>query len=104
MFELCVGNNGFTKFQIGNASFETFFFAYSSNQAAWLLKAVACMDLTTLGGDDTASNVRRLCYKAKYPIREDLLKALDMQGKGHVASSTTKFDVNLHVYDTDYSR
>ncbi|XP_049639658.1 deoxyribose-phosphate aldolase [Suncus etruscus] len=48
-------------------------------QAAWLLKAVACMDLTTLGGDDTASNVRRLCYKAKYPIREDLLKALDMQ-------------------------
>lgn len=49
-------------------------------QAAWLLKAVACMDLTTLGGDDTASNVGRLCYKAKYPIREDLLKALDMQG------------------------
>ncbi|XP_055990608.1 deoxyribose-phosphate aldolase [Sorex fumeus] len=49
-------------------------------QAAWLLKAVSCIDLTTLGGDDTASNVQRLCYKAKYPIREDLLKALDMQG------------------------
>ncbi|XP_054974330.1 deoxyribose-phosphate aldolase [Sorex araneus] len=49
-------------------------------QAAWLLKAVSCIDLTTLGGDDAASNVQRLCYKAKYPIREDLLKALDMQG------------------------
>ncbi|KAM8980576.1 deoxyribose-phosphate aldolase isoform 1-T1 [Sarcophilus harrisii] len=51
-------------------------------QAAWLLKAVTFIDLTTLSGDDTSSNVRRLCYKAKYPIREDLLKALNMQDKG----------------------
>ncbi|XP_068962243.1 deoxyribose-phosphate aldolase isoform X2 [Petaurus breviceps papuanus] len=51
-------------------------------QAAWLLKAVTFIDLTTLSGDDTASNVQRLCYKAKYPIREDLLKALNMQDKG----------------------
>uniref|UniRef100_A0A8C2N9K4 deoxyribose-phosphate aldolase n=1 Tax=Capra hircus TaxID=9925 RepID=A0A8C2N9K4_CAPHI len=51
-------------------------------QAAWLLKAVTCIDLTTLSGDDTASNVQRLCYKAKYPIREDLLKALNMHDKG----------------------
>src|SRR3990172_4210489 len=29
-------------------------------QAAWLLKAVACMDLTTLSGDDTPGRVRRL--------------------------------------------
>uniref|UniRef100_A0A8C8WIQ1 deoxyribose-phosphate aldolase n=1 Tax=Panthera leo TaxID=9689 RepID=A0A8C8WIQ1_PANLE len=51
-------------------------------QAAWLLKAVTFIDLTTLSGDDTSSNVQRLCYKAKYPIREDLLKALNVHDKG----------------------
>ncbi|XP_078276069.1 deoxyribose-phosphate aldolase isoform X1 [Rhinoraja longicauda] len=51
-------------------------------QAAWLLKAVTCIDLTTLSGDDTPSNVHRLCYKAKHPIREDLLKSLNMHDKG----------------------
>jgi deoxyribose-phosphate aldolase len=45
-------------------------------QAAWLLKAVTCIDLTTLSGDDTASRVRRLCAKAKQPIREDILEKL----------------------------
>ncbi|XP_025926198.1 deoxyribose-phosphate aldolase isoform X3 [Apteryx rowi] len=54
----------------------------SNWQAAWLLKAVTCMDLTTLSGDDTPSNVHRMCYKAKHPIREDLLKAMDMHDKG----------------------
>ncbi len=38
------------------------------NQAAWLLKAVSCMDLTTLSGDDTPARVRRLCAKARQPI------------------------------------
>ncbi len=47
-------------------------------QAAWLLKAISCMDLTTLAGDDTRSNVVRLCAKAKSPVRKDLLDALDM--------------------------
>uniref|UniRef100_A0A8D0GW47 deoxyribose-phosphate aldolase n=1 Tax=Sphenodon punctatus TaxID=8508 RepID=A0A8D0GW47_SPHPU len=51
-------------------------------QAAWLLRAVTCIDLTTLSGDDTPSNVHRLCYKAKHPIREDLLRAVDMHDKG----------------------
>ncbi|KAK1341343.1 hypothetical protein QTO34_017748 [Cnephaeus nilssonii] len=51
-------------------------------QAAWLLKAVTFIDLTTLSGDDTYSNIQRLCYKAKYPIREDLLEALNMHDKG----------------------
>ena len=49
-------------------------------QAAWLLRAIACMDLTTLAGDDTASNVQRLCAKARYPVRRDLLEALGMPG------------------------
>ena len=45
-------------------------------QAAWLLKAVTCIDLTTLSGDDTAGRVRRLCQKARRPVRADLLAAL----------------------------
>ncbi|HEY3794931.1 MAG TPA: deoxyribose-phosphate aldolase [Bradyrhizobium sp.] len=45
-------------------------------QAAWLLKAVSCIDLTTLNGDDTAGRVRRLCAKAKAPVRADILEAL----------------------------
>lgn len=45
-------------------------------QAAWLLRAIRCMDLTTLGGDDTPGTVRRLCDKAKHPVRSDLLAAL----------------------------
>lgn len=48
-------------------------------QAAWLLRATTCIDLTTLSGDDTFSNVQRLCYKAQHPIRDDLLEALDMK-------------------------
>ncbi len=50
-------------------------------QAAWLLKAITCMDLTTLAGDDTPGNVRRLCAKARNPVREDLLTALGMQNE-----------------------
>src|SRR5690606_26901805 len=45
-------------------------------QAAWLLRAVTLIDLTTLSGDDTPSNVIRLCAKARSPIRKDLLQAL----------------------------
>lgn len=45
-------------------------------QAAWLLKAVSLMDLTTLSADDTPGRVRRLCAKARAPIRADILEAL----------------------------
>ncbi len=48
-------------------------------QAAWLLKAISCIDLTTLSGDDTPSNVQRLCAKAKSPVRLDVLEAMGMQ-------------------------
>ena len=47
-------------------------------QAAWLLRAITCMDLTTLSGDDTVGRVRRLCAKARAPVRADLLEALGM--------------------------
>jgi deoxyribose-phosphate aldolase len=49
-------------------------------QAAWLLRAVTLMDLTTLQGDDTAQRVRRLCAKARQPVRADLLEALGAEG------------------------
>lgn len=46
------------------------------HQAAWLLKALSCIDLTTLAGDDTTQRVKRLCEKAKNPIAQDRIKAL----------------------------
>ncbi|KAJ1483996.1 DERA protein [Baffinella frigidus] len=45
-------------------------------QAAWLLRAVTCIDLTTLGGDDTPGTVQRLCAKARQPVRDDILEKL----------------------------
>ena len=48
-----------------------------SHQAAWLLRAVSCIDLTSLSGDDTEGRVYRLCDKAKTPIRADILGQLD---------------------------
>lgn len=51
-------------------------------QAAWLLKAISCIDLTTLSGDDTAERVRRLCHKAKTPVRADLIEALGVESLG----------------------
>ena len=45
-------------------------------QAAWLLQAVRTIDLTTLSGDDTPGTVKRLCVKARQPIRSELLEAL----------------------------
>jgi deoxyribose-phosphate aldolase len=51
-------------------------------QAAWLLRAITLIDLTTLAGDDTPGNVRRLCAKAVRPIRNDLLEALGAESLG----------------------
>ena len=50
-------------------------------QAAWLLRAVTCIDLTTLSGDDTPGRVRRLCAKAKQPIRPDMLARMGLDGE-----------------------
>jgi deoxyribose-phosphate aldolase len=54
-------------------------------QAAWLLKAITCIDLTTLNGDDTPERVKRLCAKAKNPVRPDILEALGM-GNRHITT------------------
>src|SRR5450432_1949976 len=45
-------------------------------QAAWLLRAITCMDLTTLSGDDTDERVRRLCAKGRHPIQHELVDKL----------------------------
>jgi len=50
------------------------------HQAAWLLKAISLIDLTTLSGDDTERRVARLCAKARQPVRAEMLKALGMEG------------------------
>jgi deoxyribose-phosphate aldolase len=49
------------------------------HQAAWLVKAIQCMDLTTLAGDDTPGRVRRLCAKARAPLRADLQRSLGLE-------------------------
>ena len=45
-------------------------------QAAWLLKAIRCMDLTTLSSDDTPDRIRRLCSKALRPLKQELTNDL----------------------------
>ncbi|MFZ0860839.1 MAG: deoxyribose-phosphate aldolase [Candidatus Sulfotelmatobacter sp.] len=51
-------------------------------QAAWLLRAISCMDLTTLSGDDTDERVRRLCAKARRPVQQDLVQKLGIEELG----------------------
>jgi len=49
-------------------------------QAAWLLRAISCMDLTTLSGDDSEERIRRLCAKARQPIQRELVEKLGIEG------------------------
>ena len=51
-------------------------------QAAWLCRAITCIDLTTLSGDDTEANVQRLCLRAAKPIRHDLVEAMGVEELG----------------------
>jgi deoxyribose-phosphate aldolase len=65
-------------------------------QAAWLLRAVTCMDLTTLSGDDTDERVRRLCAKARQPIQQELVKQLGIENlRIRVAAVSTGFPAGL---------
>jgi len=50
-------------------------------QAAWLLRAITCIDLTTLAGDDTPGRIQRLCAKARQPVRADMLARLGLEGE-----------------------
>ncbi|HEY5362985.1 MAG TPA: deoxyribose-phosphate aldolase [Aestuariivirga sp.] len=55
-------------------------------QAAFLVKALQCMDLTTLAGDDTQGRVQRLCAKARQPLRDDIVKGLGLSTMPHVGA------------------
>src|SRR5580698_4315035 len=70
-------------------------------QAAWLLRAITCMDLTTLSGDDTDDRVRRLCAKAQQPIQQDLVEKLGIEGLcvkvGAVCVYHTFIETALHA-------
>ena len=66
-------------------------------QAAWLLKAISCIDLTTLSGDDTPGRVRRLCAKARQPARQDILEAL---GVGDLGLTTAAVCVYHEMVET----
>ena len=50
-------------------------------QAAWLVRALECIDLTTLSGDDTEGRVERLCAKARKPLRDDIVAGLGLTGR-----------------------
>lgn len=58
------------------------------NEVIWALKALQLTDLTTLAGDDTASNVHRLCIRAAFPFADHELQSLDkdVQSKIHTAA------------------
>src|SRR5579864_9445008 len=49
------------------------------HQVAWLLRAIACMDLTTLSGDDSSERVKRLCAKARNPLQRQLVESLGIE-------------------------
>jgi len=66
-------------------------------QAAWLLRAITLMDLTTLSGDDTPGNVRRLCAKARQPVRSDILSGL---GVSHLPIHTAAVCVYHALVET----
>jgi deoxyribose-phosphate aldolase len=55
-------------------------------QAAWLVKALTCIDLTTLSGDDTEGRVQRLCAKARMPLRDDIFEKLGLRDAPHVGA------------------
>ena len=62
-------------------------------QAAWLLKAVSCIDLTTLSGDDTAERVRRLCAKARQPLKAELVNQLGIESLGLTVGAVCVYHV-----------
>jgi deoxyribose-phosphate aldolase len=66
-------------------------------QAAWLLRAVTLIDLTTLSGDDTPGRVRRLAAKARNPVRADLLEALGVADQGITVGAVCVYHAMVHA-------
>ena len=71
-------------------------------RSAWLLNAIACMDLTTLAGDDTEDRVRRLCAKARRPLADHIVAGLglvDMPTTGAVCVYPTMVGAAVRALD-----
>lgn len=66
-------------------------------QAAWLLRAITCLDLTTLSGDDTPGKVRRLCAKAKQPLRVEMLSALGIEDQKITVGAVCVYPLQVRV-------
>ena len=66
-------------------------------QAAWLLRAIAVTDLTTLAGDDTPGRVRRLCAKARQPVQQEILEALGMADRGLTTAAVCVYHEMIEV-------
>jgi deoxyribose-phosphate aldolase len=64
-------------------------------QAAWLLRAVTCIDLTTLAGDDTPGKVQRLSAKARQPVRQDILEALGVGSQNITAAAVCVYHARV---------
>jgi len=64
-------------------------------QAQWLLRALSCMDLTSLAGDDSEGRIQRLCAKARHPLRGDLESALAEKLKGTANSMSVAYPVRV---------
>ncbi len=64
-------------------------------QAAWLLRAITCIDLTTLSGDDTPGNVQRLAAKARQPVRKDILEALGVAEMGITTAAVCVYHARI---------
>ena len=62
-------------------------------QAAWLLRSLSCMDLTTLSGDDSEERVRRLCAKGRRPLQQELVEKLDIQNLGIMVAAICVYHV-----------
>jgi len=65
-------------------------------QAAWLLRAVTCIDLTTLSGDDTPGRIKRLCAKAKQPIRPDVIERLGLADEHITVGAVCVYPSRVH--------
>jgi len=65
-------------------------------QAAWLLRAITCMDLTTLSGDDTPGRIKRLCAKARQPVRADMQARMGLDGEQITVGAVCVYPNRVH--------
>jgi len=73
-------------------------------QAAWLLKAITLIDLTTLSGDDTFGKVDRLCQKALNPLAHNILNVLDIPPNSLTVGAVCVYHHLVHQAPKEFRR